>query len=52
MFGFDDHDADTIQHELGPLPLAGMVSAGEIGPVGGRPFAHSFTATVAVFLGP
>lgn len=51
MFGFDDHDADTIQHELGPLPLAGMVSAGEIGPVGGRPFAHSFTATVAVFLG-
>lgn len=51
MFGFDDHDADAIQHELGPLPLAGMVSAGEIGPVGGRPFAHSFTATVAVFLG-
>lgn len=51
MFGFDDHDADTIQHELGPVPLAGMVSAGEIGPVGGRPFAHSFTATVAVFLG-
>lgn len=51
MFGFDDHDADTIQHELGPLPLAGMVSAGEIGPVGGRPFAHSFTATIAVFLG-
>lgn len=50
MFGFDDHDADAIQHELGPLPLAGMVSAGEIGPVGGRPFAHSFTATVAVFL--
>jgi len=50
MFGFDDHDADTIQHELGPVPLAGMVSAGEIGPVGGRPFAHSFTATVAVFL--
>lgn len=52
MFGFDDHDADAIQHELGPLPLAGMVSAGEVGPVGGRPFAHSFTATVAVFLGP
>ncbi len=50
MFGFDDHDAEAIQHELGPLPLAGMVSAGEIGPVGGRPFAHNYTATIAVFL--
>ncbi|WP_320670953.1 FIST signal transduction protein [Patulibacter defluvii] len=50
MFGHDHHDADAIQRELGPLPLAGMFSAGEIGPVGGRPFVHGFTATVAVFL--
>jgi small ligand-binding sensory domain FIST len=50
MFGRDDHDAEAIQRELGPLPLVGMISAGEIGPVGGRPFVHAFTATVAVFL--
>jgi small ligand-binding sensory domain FIST len=50
MFGRDDHDADAIQRELGPIPLAGMISAGEIGPVGGRPFVHGFTATVAVFV--
>jgi small ligand-binding sensory domain FIST len=50
MFGHDHHDADAIQRELGPLPLVGMISAGEIGPVGGRPFVHGFTATVAVFL--
>lgn len=50
MFGHDHHDADAIQRELGPLPLIGMISAGEIGPVGGRPFVHGFTATVAVFL--
>ncbi|MEV4420453.1 FIST C-terminal domain-containing protein [Patulibacter sp. NPDC049589] len=50
MFGHDHHDADAIQREIGPLPLIGMISAGEIGPVGGRPFVHGFTATVAVFL--
>lgn len=50
MFGHDHHDADAIQRELGPLPLIGMISAGEIGPVGGRPFVHGFTATVAVFV--
>lgn len=50
MFHVDHHDAEAIQRELGPLPLAGMISAAEIGPVGGRPFVHGFTATLAVFL--
>ncbi|WP_210493305.1 FIST N-terminal domain-containing protein [Patulibacter sp. SYSU D01012] len=50
MFGVEDHDAAIIQRELGPLPLAGMIAAGEIGPVGGHAFAHGFTATLAVFL--
>ncbi len=50
MFGHAHHDADAIQRELGPLPLAGMISAGEIGPVGGRPFLHGFTTTMAIFL--
>jgi len=32
-------------------PAAGFFAAGEIGPVGGRPALHGFTATVAVFAG-
>jgi small ligand-binding sensory domain FIST len=48
MFGPCDHDAETIEQELG-APAAGFFAAGEIGPVGGRSFLHGFTATVAVF---
>ena len=42
------HDASTIERHLGPgFPLAGMFCAGEIGPVGGRPYLHGFTASLA-----
>ena len=34
---------------LGPLPVAGMFCAGELGPVGGRNVLHGFTASVALF---
>jgi small ligand-binding sensory domain FIST len=49
MFDVNDHDAAMIARELGGAPAAGFFAAGEIGPVGGRSFLHSFTATVAVF---
>ena len=49
MFGVPDHDAATLEQELGGAPAAGFFAAGEIGPVGGDPFLHGFTATVAVF---
>lgn len=49
MFGIADHDAETVERELGGAPSAGFFAAGEIGPVGGRSFLHGFTATVAVF---
>jgi small ligand-binding sensory domain FIST len=49
MFGIADHDAETIERELGGAPSAGFFAAGEIGPVGGRSFLHGFTATLAVF---
>jgi small ligand-binding sensory domain FIST len=48
MFGVPDHDALALDEELG-APAAGFFAAGEIGPVGGDPFLHGFTATVAVF---
>ena len=49
MFGACDHDATMIQRELRGAPAAGFFAAGELGPVGGRSFLHTFTATVGVF---
>ncbi len=49
LFGEDDHDAATVGEVLGDVPAAGFFAAGEIGPVGGEAFLHSFTATIAVF---
>ena len=49
LFGSEHHDAEAVQEALGPLPLAGMFCAGEIGPLNGRNHLHGFTASVAVF---
>lgn len=49
MFGVADHDAGMLADELAGAPSAGFFAAGEIGPVGGASFMHSFTATVALF---
>jgi small ligand-binding sensory domain FIST len=49
FFSEPNHDAGVVEELLGPKPLAGGFCAGEIGPIGGRNFLHSFTASVAVF---
>jgi small ligand-binding sensory domain FIST len=49
MFGRTGHDAEAVADALAGAPAAGFFAAGEIGPVGGGYFLHSFTATVAVF---
>jgi len=49
MFGEPDHDAGLVQALLGEIPVAGLFCAGELGPVGGRNFLHTFTASVALF---
>jgi small ligand-binding sensory domain FIST len=49
MFPRAHHDALAVDEELLGAPAAGFFAAGEIGPVGGGNFLHSFTATVAVF---
>ncbi len=49
MFSRPHHDADTLAEALLDAPAAGFFAAGEIGPVGGEHFLHSFTATIAVF---
>ena len=50
LFADPDHDARAAAELLGDDALAGFFCAGEIGPVGGKPFLHGFTATLAVFL--
>jgi small ligand-binding sensory domain FIST len=46
LFGAENHDAELISDALGRVPVAGMSCAGEVGPIGGRSFLHTFTASV------
>jgi len=48
LFGAPDHDARVLDERVG-APAAGFFAAGEFGPVGGRNFLHSFTASIALF---
>ena len=51
MFADHDHGARAVGEALhADRALAGFFCGGEIGPVGGKPFLHGFTATLAVFL--
>jgi small ligand-binding sensory domain FIST len=52
LFGQPHHDADLVQQFLGPIPLAGMFAAGEVGPVSGRNFLHGFTSSIAIMHPP
>jgi small ligand-binding sensory domain FIST len=52
MFSQPDHDAGLIASMLGDIPLAGFFCAGELGPVGGQNFLHTFTASIALFPDP
>jgi len=49
LFTQPHHDAAAIQSAAGPIPLAGLFAAGELGPVGGKNFMHGFTASIALF---
>jgi small ligand-binding sensory domain FIST len=51
MFGEPDHDAGMLAAMLGPVPVAGFFCDGELGPVGGQNFLHTFTASIALFAG-
>ena len=46
LFGIEDHDVRLVSDALGRPPVAGMSCAGELGPIGGRSFLHTFTASV------
>ncbi len=46
--GTRHRDITTLERALGPVPVGGMFSAGEIGPVGGRSFLLTNSATLAL----
>lgn len=48
MFPFPHHDASVVAELLGRVPTGGFFAAGELGPVSGRNFLHSLTASVAL----
>jgi small ligand-binding sensory domain FIST len=48
MFSQPDHDIGLCHEILPATPVAGFFAAGEIGPVGGKNFLHSHTASLAL----
>jgi small ligand-binding sensory domain FIST len=52
FFGEPDHDAALVAAATGRAPTAGFFAQGELGPVGGRNFLHTYTASMAVFCEP
>ena len=52
MFPAPHHDAELLQNQVGPIPLAGIFANGELGPVGGKNYIHGFTASIALFEDP
>jgi small ligand-binding sensory domain FIST len=51
LFPQPSHDTGLIASVLGDIPVAGFFCGGELGPVSGRNYVHTFTASVAVFPG-
>ncbi len=50
LFESPDHDALALAQRFGAMPVAGFFCNGEIGPVGGTPYVHGFTASIGFFL--
>lgn len=49
LLGRPDHDVRAVRDRLGGAAVAGLLAAGEIGPVGGRNHLHGHSAAVLAF---
>lgn len=49
FYDYPDGDVITIRRAIGPIALSGFFCAGEIGPLAGRNFLHSHTASMVLF---
>jgi small ligand-binding sensory domain FIST len=50
LFGRPNHDTGLVQEHFDSLGLCGFFANGEIGPVAGKNFLHSYTASLALFV--
>lgn len=50
LFQEADHDVAQVQRYWPDLPAAGAFAAGEIGPVCGRPYIHSLSASIGLLV--
>lgn len=50
LFGHPDHDIDLVRHSWPEAPVAGCFAAGEVGPLGGQPQIHAFTASLGLLV--
>lgn len=49
LLGRPDHDVRSVRDRFGGAAVAGLLAAGEIGPVGGRNHLHGHSAAVLTF---
>lgn len=49
LYGQPDHDTQMFRDTVSPMPLTGFFCNGEIGPVGGSTFLHSYTSSFGIF---
>jgi small ligand-binding sensory domain FIST len=49
LYGMRNHDSDCFKEYLGAVPLGGFFCNGEIGPVRGTTFLHSYTSSFGIF---
>jgi small ligand-binding sensory domain FIST len=48
LYGAPDHDITLIREFFGDLPIVGFFGNGELAPVGGKNYAHSYTGVLAI----
>lgn len=50
LFGRRDHDIELVHQHWPDLPVSGFHASGEIGPLGGAPYIHGFTASMGLLV--
>jgi small ligand-binding sensory domain FIST len=49
LYGRPDHDSEMFRSKISSMPMTGFFCNGEIGPIGGSTFIHSYTSAFGVF---
>jgi small ligand-binding sensory domain FIST len=49
LYGKPNHDTELFHSQMGEVPMGGFFSNGEIGPVLGETFLHSYTSAFGLF---